>query len=247
MHYTVTGGTKLKLSRRIVESFNCAIEGIIEVLRRENHMKVHFFVTVVVLLATLFLDISKIEIALLAGAIALVWITEIINTAIEAAVDIRIKEYHDLAKLAKDAGAGAVFIAVVNAVIIGYIVFYDKFETISMVMMKNVKNSEVNISIIALVLVVVLVVGLKAFFRKGRPLRGGMPSGHSAVAFSVWAAVFFMTDNVYITWITFFLAMLVAQTRVKAGIHSFKEVLVGGLIGGGLTFVIFFLLTLLGK
>ena len=68
----------MKLSRRIVESFNCAIEGIIEVLRRENHMKVHFFVTVVVLLATLFLDISKIEIALLAGAIALVWITEII-------------------------------------------------------------------------------------------------------------------------------------------------------------------------
>ncbi len=234
-------------SRRVVESFNCAIEGIIEVLRTEKHMKFHFTVTILVLFATLFLDISKIEMALLAGSIALVWITEIVNTAIEAVVDIYTKEYHELAKLAKDAGAGAVFVAVVNAVIVGYIVFYDKFENVSSRLIGRIKTSHVNTSIIALILVVVIVVGLKAFFRKGRPLRGGMPSGHSAVAFSVWAAVFFMASNNYVIWITFFLSMLVAQTRVKAGIHTFKEVFVGALIGGGLTFVIFLWLAQLGK
>lgn len=234
-------------SRRVVESFNCAIEGIIEVLRTEKHMKFHFAVTILVLFATLFLDISKVEMALLALAIALVWITEIVNTAIEAVVDIYTKEYHELAKLAKDAGAGAVFVSVVNAAIIGYIIFYDKFSNISYIISKKIKTSDVNTSIIALILVVVVVLGLKAFFRKGRPLRGGMPSGHSAVAFSVWSAVFFMSDNTYLIWITFFLAMLVAQTRVKAGIHTFKEVLVGAIIGGGFTFVIFLWIAQIGK
>lgn len=233
--------------KRIVESFNCAIEGIIEVIRKEKHMKVHFAVTVAVLVATLFLNISKVELALLGGAIALVWITEIINTAIEAVVDMHTKEYHELAKLAKDAGAGAVFVSVVNAIIVGYIIFYDKFEGITSKIIKNIKTTYVNTSIIALILVVVIVVGLKAFFRKGRPLRGGMPSGHSAVAFSVWAAVFFMASNTYVIWITFFLAMLVAQTRVKSGIHTFKEVLVGAIIGGGITFVIFLLIAQIGK
>lgn len=229
-------------SRKIVESFNCAIEGIIQSIKNERHMKVHLVMTVVVIIATLILNLTKLEIALIAISISIVWIAEIINTAIEAVVDMYIQEYHDLAKLAKDAGAGAVFIAAVNSIIVGYLVMYNHFELFSKAEIHRLKSSPVHASAVALLLVVVIVIGLKALFRKGTPLRGGMPSGHSAVAFSVWVSIFFINDNIYITLLTFFLACMVAQTRVKAGIHTFKEVGVGAVIGSSVTYLILFVI-----
>lgn len=227
-------------SKRVVESFNFAIEGIIEVIKRERHMRVHFFATIFIFIVCLYAKLSKTEIAIIAFAMVLVWITEIINSAIEAVVDLCTQEYHELAKFAKDAAAGAVFVAVSNAVIIGYLVFYNKFEDSVGLIIGKIRNSYVHVSVIALIVVITVVIGLKAYFRKGRPLRGGMPSGHSAVAFSIWSAVLFMTDNVYVIVMTLLLALLVAQTRVKAGIHSFKEVLFGGVVGAGITYLMLY-------
>ena len=233
--------------KRVVESFNCAIEGIIGVLKSESNMKVHFFATIIVILTALFAKLSKTEIAILTFSMAWVWITEIINTAIEKCVDLIIKEYNETAKFVKDAAAGSVFVAVANAIIVGYLVFYNKFEDSVGLIIGKIKNSMIHTSVIALILVVTIVLGLKAYFRKGRPLRGGMPSGHSAVAFSVWSSVFFISTNVYVITMTLLLALLVAQTRVKAGIHTFKEVLVGAIIGGGLTYILLYFSQTVGK
>ncbi len=68
-------------------------------------------------------------------------------------------------------------------------------------------------------------------FNKGTPLEGGMPSGHSAIAFAVFGILLYMTSDIRILGLAFFMALLVAQSRVKAGIHSFKEVLAGGFLG----------------
>ena len=107
----------------IIESFNFAIEGIIHVLRTQRNMRIHFVVAVLVLVLALALDVSRLELIALLLAIAFVLIAEMINTAIEAAVDVASTSFDPMAKLAKDIGAGAVLIAAINAIAVGYLVF----------------------------------------------------------------------------------------------------------------------------
>ena len=87
---------------------------------------------------------------------------------------------------------------------------------------------------------------LKSIFQKGTPLEGGMPSGHSAIAFSAFGILLFMTSDVRILILGFFMAALVAQSRVKSGIHSIREVLAGGLLGFSVSFVILFVMMKFG-
>ncbi|MGM0507685.1 MAG: diacylglycerol kinase [Fusobacteriota bacterium] len=228
-----------KESRDLVESFNCAVEGIIETIKNERHMKIHFFVTIFIIIISLLFDITKLELGLILFSISLVWITEIINTAIEALVDMYVQEYHELAKLAKDAAAGAVFVASVNAIIMGYLVLFDEFENMSSSVLYKITTSEIHLSVMALILVVIGVVYLKALFRRGRPFTGGMPSGHSAVGFSIWVSSWFITNNIYMISMIFIMALLISQTRVKANIHSLGEVIAGAIFGGTVTFLLF--------
>ena len=225
--------------RKVIESFNCAVEGIIEAIKNEKHMRIHVYITIGVLFLSLFLKLTKVELGMLAITISLVWIAEIFNTAIEAVVDIYVEDYHELAKLAKDAAAGAVFVASVNSVIIGYLILYNHFEALSKTVIYKIINSPVHLSVISLIMVILLVVTLKAHFRKGRPFKGGMPSGHSAISFSVFIATLFLTKNVYICLMMLFMALLVSQTRVKSGIHTFKEVFAGAILGSVITFLLF--------
>ncbi|BDU50460.1 diacylglycerol kinase [Haliovirga abyssi] len=229
-------------SRKIVESFNCAVEGIIEAIRTESHMRFHLYITILVLMFSLFLDLTKLEIGLISIAISFVWITELINTAVEAVVDIYVKEFHELAKVAKDTAAGAVFVAAINSIIIGYLVLYNHFESFSNSILYRLKVSKVHTAVFSIILIVVIVIGLKAYFRKGKPFTGGMPSGHSAVAFSIWVSIIFLSDKIIIILLGLLMALLVSQTRIKSGVHSFKEVIVGAIVGGGVTFLIFVLL-----
>ena len=107
----------------IFESFNYAIEGIIHVLRTQRNMRIHFGAAVAVLVAALAFDVSRLELIALLIAIAFVLIAEMINTAVEAAVDVASTSFDPMAKLAKDIGAGAVLIAAINAIAVGYLVF----------------------------------------------------------------------------------------------------------------------------
>jgi PAP2 superfamily. len=73
-------------------------------------------------------------------------------------------------------------------------------------------------------------------------LRGGLPSGHAAVAFAGWmAATYVSSDNhrFLISTLTFIMALLVAQTRVESGVHSTVEVVYGGAVGALVTLVVF--------
>jgi len=86
------------------------------------------------------------------------------------------------------------------------------------------------------------VIATKAWTGRGTPLRGGLPSGHAAVAFAGWmAATYVATDRhrFLISSITFIMALLVAQTRVESGVHSALEVLYGGALGALVTLVVF--------
>ena len=102
------------------KSFKFAIEGIHSTARAERHFRVHIFVAIFVVIACIIFRIETIYFALVLVAIFAVLVTELINTAIERLVDlVTAKRQNPLAKLAKDAAAGAVLLASVFAVLIG--------------------------------------------------------------------------------------------------------------------------------
>jgi diacylglycerol kinase (ATP) len=230
-------------SPSVLQSFNFAFEGIIHVLRTQRNMRIHFLIAAGVLIAALVVGVSRLELVVLFMAISFVLIAEMINSALEAGIDVATTSFDPLAKLAKDIAAGAVLIATVNAVAVGYLVFVDRLKDPSSRAIDRLRDAPTEITLIALVLTVILVIGAKAYTGRGRPLRGGLPSGHAAVAFAGWmAATYILGDSTHwflISTLTFIMALLVAQTRIEAGFHSFVEVLSGGVLGALVTLVLF--------
>ncbi len=230
-------------SPSVLQSFNFAFEGIIHVLRTQRNMRIHFLIAAGVLIAALIVGVSKLELVVLLMAISFVLIAEMINSALEAGIDVATTSFDPLAKLAKDIAAGAVLIATVNALAVGYLVFLDRIKDPSSRALDRLRDAPTEITLVALVLTVILVIGAKAYTGRGRPLRGGLPSGHSALAFAGWmAATYILGDSTHwflISTLTFIMALLVAQTRVEAGFHSFVEVLSGGVLGALVTLVLF--------
>jgi diacylglycerol kinase (ATP) len=230
-------------SPSILQSFNFAFEGIIHVLRTQRNMRIHFAIAVAVLIAALAVGVGRLELVALLIAISFVLIAEMLNTALEAGIDVATTSFDPLAKLAKDISAGAVLIATVNAVAVGYLVFVERIEDPSSNVLDKLRGAPAELALVALVLTIVLVIGAKAYTGRGRPLRGGLPSGHAAVAFAGWMAVtYILGDSTHwflVSSLTFIMAMLVAQTRIEAGIHSFVEVLSGGVLGALVTLVLF--------
>src|SRR5438270_8156378 len=110
----------------VIESFNFAIEGVIHVLRTQRNMRVHFAIAVAVLIIAAAVGVSKLELIVLLLSIAFVLVAEMINTAVEGAIDAATTSFDPMAKLANDFAAGAVLIASVNAVAVGYLVFAGK-------------------------------------------------------------------------------------------------------------------------
>ncbi|MGL5354217.1 MAG: diacylglycerol kinase [Clostridium sp.] len=225
--------------KKLLESFNYAIDGVIYAVRTQRNMRIHLLATLCVLLACFFFDISKSEFLILAITITLVVTAELVNTAIESAVDMSTNYYHPLAKIAKNTAAGAVLVTAINALIVGYIIFWDKFSGISYTLIDKVGESEPYMIFIALVFVTVATLIVKAIFGEGTPLKGGMPSGHSALAFSVATAISLITKQPVCIFLSYLMALITAQSRVDSEVHSILEVVVGGIFGSLLTLFIF--------
>src|SRR3990170_5505613 len=206
-----------------LESLNCAIEGILYVAKTQRHMRYHFMTAVVVLVLSLFLNLSWIEFSLLAFCITLVLFAEVINTAIEVTIDLISEEFHPLARIAKDVSAGAVLLAVIGSLTIGYVVLSRHIFPPASETLREVRHSKADMAIVSLLLVIIAVVITKVRFGKGTPLHGGMPSGHSAIAFSVWTAITLITLDPMVATITFVLAIMVSHSRMLMGIHTFWE------------------------
>ncbi|MFH1752776.1 MAG: diacylglycerol kinase, partial [Candidatus Omnitrophota bacterium] len=150
--------------------------------------------------------------------------------------------HHPLARIAKDVAAGSVFVASINAVVTGYLLFSKRLPFQIESGMLKIKQSPWHITFICLILVFAVVLMAKVVFHRGTPLRGGMPSGHSAMAFSMWTIISMVTANGLIIVLTLVMAMLIARSRVIYKIHSSLEVIVGALAGTLVTLLVFQLL-----
>ena len=214
----------------ILDSFNYAFEGIIHVLRTQRNMRIHFVVAAVVLVAALGSDVTRLELIALLLAIAFVLIAEMVNTAIEGADRRRLdvvrpdgeaREGHRRRRRA-DRGASTRSPSATSSSPV-------RSPTSSSRLLDRLSDAPAELTLVALVLTISLVIAMKAFGGRGTPLRGGLPSGHAAVAFAAWMAVDARaagtpTTASSISSLTLIMALLVAQTRIESGVHSALEV-----------------------
>lgn len=108
--------------RTRIASFKYAFAGWWYVIRTQQNAWIHAIASVLVVIFSIWLEISTIEWALIIIAVAFVWTAEFFNTALEAIVDLTTEDHHPLAKIAKDVGAAAVLIAALTAALIGFMV-----------------------------------------------------------------------------------------------------------------------------
>ena len=222
---------KGRRKRSFIHSLNNAAEGFIHVLRHERNMRVHFMIAFMILLTAVFFGVQRTDWLILCFATCLVLMAEMINTAFEEMLDLLHPRYNATVGLVKDISAGMVLVAAANALILGFFIF-SKYSVWPLeFLVDRLRHSAVYVMFISILVAVFVVVYGKALGRKGTPFRGGVISGHAAVAFSLWTVLVFTQENLFVIGVGLLLALLVAQSRLKAKIHSYWEVVAGALVG----------------
>jgi undecaprenol kinase len=113
----------------LASSFKFGFEGIAAAAAKERNVQIHIGISIFVILAGFIFSISKYEWIAIILSIGGMISMELMNTAIERTVDLYTKEYHPLAKQAKDIAAGAVLVFAIASVMIGLIIFLPRLLT----------------------------------------------------------------------------------------------------------------------
>lgn len=114
--------------KRTINSFKYAFNGLIDAYRTEQSVWIYIPVSLIVILAGFLLKISTFEWLIIILILGIILSLELINTALEAVVDLATEKYHPLAKKAKDTVSAAVLVFAITAVIIGLIIFIPKIS-----------------------------------------------------------------------------------------------------------------------
>ncbi len=220
-------------SRSLLWSFDYAIRGIVYTLRTQRNMRIHVLVAALVLFTALALRVEGLELVALLLTIGFTIVSELMNTAIETVVDLSTDGYDPLAAIAKDVAAGAVLISAVTALGVGYIIFVDRLTVLAQQGMEFVHAADATLTVIALALTSIGVLTVKAFRQeKGASfLRGGWPSGHTALAFAAAAAIGYSVSSAKAMVLALFVAALVAQSRVETDAHTIPQTVAGAVFG----------------
>jgi len=230
--------------KSVAVSFEHAWEGIMFCFETQQHMRVHFTLVIVVLLAAWTLGIEGVQFLHLVAAMAIVLIAEMFNTALEAATELTVDGYDPRAKVAKDIAAGAVLVAALYAITVAILVF-SSAPRVAAVFINLPEQPPVpqldaiQLVISGCVLLAVLITWLKRATGHGTFARGGVISGHSALGFLCAVAIMLLTHSFPIMLLALALAGLVLQSRVQARIHTLPEALLGGLAGALVGLVLF--------
>jgi len=223
-------------SRSLVWSFDYAIRGIVHALRTQRNMRIHIAAAAIVLALALILRVSGLDLVALVFAAGFVITAELVNTAVETAVDLATDGFDPAAGVAKDVAAGAVLVTAITAVAVGYIVLVDRLSPLAQRLMLTARTAgatgtAVTFGAVALTALAVLVV--KAFTREDGTsyLRGGWPSGHAAIAFAAAAAIGYSVGSAKAMILGLFVAGMVAESRVEAEIHTIPQAVSGAVLG----------------
>ncbi len=212
-----------------IASFRHAVEGIAHAFRTQRNMRFHILAFLVVFLAGIMLRLPRVEMLALVFCAALVMITEMFNTAIEATIDMITQSYHPGAKFVKDIAAGAVLISAITAALVGAVVFWGAIRPDSL-QIRLKQQPTVPVFAGAFVLLMLIVLLGKIAGRKGSLFQGGIISGHAAIAFYLAGVIIFLVPQPAVGLLSLGLAALVAQSRVETKVHTLREVVAGAVI-----------------
>lgn len=217
-----------------IDSWYNAISGVIYATTTQKNIKIQLVVAVIVMILSLFMNFTRAEFLCLVFSIMLVMIMELINTAIETVVDLYTDIYHPKAKIAKDVGAGAVLLAAINSVIVGYFLFFDKIGEYGTNILEVVVNSPIHLVFVSLILAVIAIVAIQAACSKNKYKvfnKRFIPSGHSAIGFALSTAIWLNTSDIVIFIPSLILSLLIAENRIEANKKNLAEVIFGACSG----------------
>ena len=233
-----------------LDAWKNAINGIIYATTTQRNIKIQLLIAVLVVIISLFFDLSRAEFLCFLFTIILILFAEMCNTAIETVVDLYVDVYHPKAKIAKDVAAGGVVITAINALIVGYFLFFDKISNIGINFIKNVAESPIHLAFATIVIVVIAILTLIAIARTNKHKglnKKFVPSGFTTLAFSantiIWLIVDYVTSNqsinIVILTLSLVLSILVAASRVEAKAHKVSEVVFSASVGIMMVLIIY--------
>lgn len=220
------------------EAWGNATNGIIYSATTQRNIRIQLVLAVIVMVLSLFYGLNTAEFLCLLFAVFMVIFAELINTAIETVVDLFVDVYHPKAKISKDVAAGAVVLAACNALVVGYFIFFkeENLKAISDSIFNNMVKSPMHLAFVAIMLVVIAVISMKAGCSKkterGELVKEGfVPSGQSAIAFAALTAIWLNSKDVVTFTLALILSILVVENRVGSNARTKAEIVFGACMG----------------
>ena len=230
-----------------LDAWKNAINGIIYATTTQGNIKRQLIIAVLVVIISLFFDLSKAEFLIFMFTIVLIIFAEMVNTAIETVVDLYTDLYHPKAKIAKDVAAGGVVITAINAVIVAYFLFFDKISNIGLEFIRNIASSPVHLAFASVIITIIGILALIAIATTNKHKilnKRFIPSGHAALGFAANTIIWLTTDNVVIITLSLVLSILLAESRIESNKHKLSEVVFSSCIGIMLVLIIYGLISL---
>ena len=220
------------------EAWGNATNGLIYSATTQRNIRIQLVLAVIVMVLSLFYGLNTAEFLCLLFAVFMVIFAELINTAIETVVDLFVDVYHPKAKISKDVAAGAVVLAACNALVVGYFIFFkeENLKAISDSIFNNMVKSPMHLAFVAIMLVVIAVISMKAGCSKkterGELVKEGfVPSGQSAIAFAALTAIWLNSKDIVTFTLALILSILVVENRVGSNARTKAEIVFGACMG----------------
>ena len=227
-------------NKNFFEAWKNAVNGIIYGTTTQSNVRKQLVIIACVMVASLFFNLSKLEFICLIFSFLLIIFAEMINTAIETVVDLYTDLYHPKAKIAKDVAAGAVVISALNALVITYFILFDKIGIEGTSIIKTVINSPGYLAFVAISLVIIVTVALKAAKINDRLHKKQLiVSGQSMIAFSAVTAIWINTENIVIVALALTMAIIISLNRIESNQRTILEVVLGAVLGILITLLVY--------
>lgn len=242
----------MKLDRRLnprayASSFRHAFEGVLDAYRSQRHMRVHFVFMALNAVLALIYKLSALEVALLMVCITLVVFAEMVNTVVEATLNLVTETYSPITRFAKDVAAGAVLVTAVNACLVGVCIYFhpDRFGRVhqAWVAKTYIDDSAVLRALAMSVLLLGVILTAVKVGSRERTLQGGPISGHVALACCLATCLAFVIRDQHYALIAgglaAGLAALVMYLKLHDHSHRMRSVLYGAMAGVMVPLIVF--------
>ena len=236
---------KLK-NDNFIEACNNAINGIIYATTTQKNLKTELIIAVLIVMLCLFYGLETAEFLCLVFSVFLAIFAEMINTAIETVVDLFVDVYHPKAKIAKDVAAGAVVLAACNTLFVAYFILFkeENLRAISDSVFNNMVKSPMHLAFVAMILVVIAVLAIKAACSKkkkrGEFIKDGfVPSGQAAIAFAALTAIWLNSKDIVTFSLALVLSLLIIENRIYSNTRTKAEVVFGSCMGALIVLMVY--------